>query len=174
MSAGHNGSGSLLKSLEEETLGGMPVCMKIHAVFASVKPLAIFASLALTGCSPQKAHLEKFEDLPGLLGAMQAFSRDVTNQGRPVPNSVSLGELVSRGYISSNSVRAFEGMETKVWPTANLRNPNCVLMSAEMSDGTVTAALADGSVQSYSVKDFAEHLKKTGQQDRPAGTPPLP
>jgi hypothetical protein len=37
----------------------------------------------------------------------------LAKQGQPVPPSVSLGKLVSRGYISTNSVQAFEGMETR-------------------------------------------------------------
>jgi hypothetical protein len=76
-----------------------------------------------------------------------------------------LDDLVSHGYISSNSVRAFEGMETKVWLTANPAIMSSVVMSARLPDGSVSAALADGSVQQFSAQSFAEHLKKTGQQD---------
>jgi hypothetical protein len=124
--------------------------------------LAAIVALAVTSCSPRQ---EQFQDLPGLLSAMQAFSRDFTNRGQPLPQSVSLYDLVSHGYISSNSVRAFEGMETKVWLTANPAIMSSVVMSARLPDGSVSAALADGSVQQFSAQSFAEHLKKTGQQD---------
>jgi hypothetical protein len=124
--------------------------------------LAAIVALAVTSCSPRQ---EQFQDLPGLLSAMQAFSRDFTNRGQPLPQSVSLDDLVSHGYISSNSVRAFEGMETKVWLTANPAIMSSVVMSARLPDGSVSAALADGSVQQFSAQSFAEHLKKTGQQD---------
>ena len=118
-------------------------------------------ALVLTGCWSRKEH---FEDLPGLLSAMQAFERDVKNQGQPLPPSVSLSELVRRGYISTNSVRAFDGLETKVWLTANLADMNSVLMSARFPDGSVSAALADGSVQQFSAQSFAAQLAKSGQQ----------
>jgi hypothetical protein len=147
------------------SLASIPTPMKAHPIIiASSTALAIIATFVLTACSPRKNHLEHFQDLPGLLAAMQAFSRDLTNQGLPLPQSVSLSELISRGYISSNSVHAFEGMETKVWLTANLADMNSVLMSARLPDGHVSAALADGSVQQFSAQRFAAHLEKSGQQ----------
>jgi hypothetical protein len=126
--------------------------------------LAIVAGLTLTACS-QRNDLEHFQDFPGLVSAIQAFSRDLSKQGRPLPQSVSLSELVSQGYISSNSVHAFEGMETKVWLKADMAMMSSVLMSARQPDGSVSAALTDGSVQQFSAQDFAAHLKKTGQLD---------
>ncbi len=105
---------------------------------------------------------------------MQAFSRDLTNRGRPLPQSVSLNDLVSQGYISSNSVRAFEGMEVKIWFGINETAPQKVLMSARLPNGTVSATLADGSVHQFSAQSFAEHLKKTGQQGAAAnGSQPI-
>ena len=126
--------------------------------------LALVVALAVTACSNRKDHLEHFEDLPGLLSAIQEFSGDLAKQGQSVPPSVSLSELVSRGYISTNSVHAFEGMETKIWLSASSAVLDSVLMSARLPDGTVNAALADGSVQQFSAQGFAAHLKKTGQQ----------
>ena len=76
-----------------------------------------------------------------------------------------MDDLVSHGYISSNSVRAFEGMETRVWFGVSETEPQKVLMSARQPDGRVIAILADGSVQQFSAQSFAAHLKKTGQQD---------
>ncbi len=82
-----------------------------------------------------------------------------------MPQSVSLDYLVSHGYISSNSVRAFEGMETRVWFGVSETEPQKVLMSARQPDGRVIGTLADGSVHQFSAQSFAEHLKQTGQQD---------
>jgi hypothetical protein len=116
-----------------------------------------------------------FQDLPGLLSAIQAFARDTTNRGEPLPQSVSLHELVSRGYLSSNSVRAFAGLQAKVWLRAIPTVPSSeVLMSARLPDGRVCAALADGSVQQFSAQRFAQYLKKTGQQEGAAnGSQPV-
>ena len=130
--------------------------------FLSTTP-AVVAALALTACSQRKGHLEHFQDLPGLLSAIQAFSGDLAKHGQAVPPSVSLGELVSGGYISSNSVHAFVGMETKIWLTPNPGTIDSVFMSARQPDGSVVAALADGSVQYFSARGFNRHLEKTGQ-----------
>jgi hypothetical protein len=132
-----------------------------HSFIASSAVLATGIALAVAACS--RDHLEHFQDLPGLLSAIQAFTRDLAKQGQPLPSSVSLGELVSHGYISSNSVRAFEGMETKVWLSADPAILDSVLMSTRLPDGTVSAALADGSVQQFSAQGFSDHLKKSGQ-----------
>jgi hypothetical protein len=84
-----------------------------------------------------------------------------------------LAELVSHGYISSNSVRAFEGMEARVWFGVSETEPQKVLMSARQPDGSVSATLADGSVQQFSAQSFAEHLKQTGQDGAAKGSQPM-
>ena len=127
--------------------------------------LAAIATFSVTSCSPRQ---EQFQDLPGLLSAMQAYSRDLTNRGLPLPQSGSLNDLVSHGYISSNSVRAFDGMEARVWFGVSEAEPQKVLISAGKPEGIVIATLADGSVQQFSSQRFDEHLRKTGQQDGPA------
>jgi hypothetical protein len=79
--------------------------------------------------------------------------------------AVSLSELVNRGYISSNNVHAFDGLETRVWLAANPGMPQSVLISARLPDGSVSAVLADGSVQQFSAENFSQQLKKAGQND---------
>ncbi len=141
----------------------------IRAVSATT--YALIVALAVVSCSPSQ---ERFQDLPGLLSAIQAFSRDLTNRGQPLPQSISLGELVSGRYIASNSVRAFQGMETKVWLRADPAVADSVLISSRLPDGSVSATLADGSVQQFSAHRFAQHLQKTGQQDGAAsGSQPV-
>jgi hypothetical protein len=153
-------------------VAGTPNPMKTQrfasrAISASI--LAGIATLAVTSCSPRQ---EQFQDLPGLLSAMQAYSRDLTNRGLSLPQSVSLDDLVSHGYISSNSVRAFEGMEARVWFGVSETEPQKVLMSARLADGSVSAALADGSVHHFSAQSFAERLKQTGQAVQRMGASP--
>jgi hypothetical protein len=148
--------------------------MKTRSLFVvSSMALAVVVALAVTACSKRKNHLEHFQDVPGLLSAIRAFSGDLAKQGQPMPPSVSLRELVSRGYISTNSVHAFEGMETKIWLLASPGVPDSVLMSARLPDGTVNAALADGSIQQFSAQGFAAHLKKTGQDGAANRSQPL-
>jgi hypothetical protein len=81
--------------------------------------------------------------------------------------------LVSHGYISSNSVRAFEGMEARVWFGVSETEPQKVLMSVGHRDGSVSATLADGSVQQFSAQSFTEHLKQTGQDGAANRSPPM-
>jgi hypothetical protein len=75
--------------------------------------------------------------------------------------AVSLSELVNRGYISSNNVHAFDGLETRVWLAANPGMPQSVLISARLPDGSVSAVLADGSVQQFSTEKFFPAAEKS-------------
>lgn len=127
--------------------------------------IALVAAIAVAVVAYLPGKQPVFEDLPGLISALQAFSQDRTKQGQPLPSTVSLGELVSHGYISSNSVRAFEGMEARIWLTVNETEPQKVLMSARLPDGSFSAVLADGSAHHFSSQGFAEHLRTVGQQD---------
>ena len=88
-----------------------------------------------------------FKDAPNLVAAAQAYSRDQAARGQPLAASVSLRELISGGYITTNEVRAFDGMDVTVSPTASDTNPQAILIHVRMPDGTEIAALADGSVQ---------------------------
>jgi hypothetical protein len=87
-----------------------------------------------------------FKDAPKLVAAAQAFSRDQAARGQPVPASVSLHELTSGGYIATNDVRAFDGMDVTV-SLASETYPQSILIHVRMPDGTEIAAMADGSVQ---------------------------
>lgn len=88
-----------------------------------------------------------FKDAPKIAAAVQAFSRDKTARGQPLPASVSLHELVSGGYIATNDVHAFDGMDVTISLTANDTYPQSILILVRMPDGTQIAAMADGSVQ---------------------------
>jgi hypothetical protein len=148
---------------------------RVGAVVGVVAGLMILFGIDYVRTHSGHPGSQDFQDLPGLLSAIQAFARDTTNRGQPLPQSLSLHELVSRGYISSNSIRAFEGMEARVWLRANpTLTSSEVLMSARLPDGRVCAALADGSVQEFSARSFAQHLKRAGQQDGAAnGSQPV-
>ncbi|MBX3734314.1 MAG: hypothetical protein KF791_17190 [Verrucomicrobiae bacterium] len=99
------------------------------------------------------------------MSAMQAYSRGLTHRGLPLPETVWLDDLVRHGFIPGSSVRAFEGMEARVWLGGSETVPQRVLMAARQPDGRVIATLADGTVQQFSAQDFAERLKQTGQSD---------
>jgi hypothetical protein len=67
------------------------------------------------------------------MSAIHAFSHDVTASGKPLPDTVSLHELVNGGYISAAD--------------AGEADPQAILMRARLPDGSVSALMADGSVQ---------------------------
>ena len=113
----------------------------------------IIVSVVLTAvgvCFALVAHWQRsqpvFKDAPKLISAAHAFSRDQVARGNPVPVSVSLRELVSGGYIATNDVRAFDGMEVTI-SLVNEADPQAVLIRVRLPDGTQVVAMADGSVQ---------------------------
>ena len=78
--------------------------------------------------------------------AVESYSRDYVSRGQRLPSSVTFQDLVNGGYISAKEVRAFEGMEVTMYPTAST-NSRTVLVRVRMPDGTQFVTLADGSVQ---------------------------
>jgi hypothetical protein len=154
-------------------------CLRNNITFMKTRRLFLVFSLSsvcLFGVAPtacrQSSHSEKFQDFPALVSAIQAFSGDLTRQGKVLPPSVALGELVGGGYLSSNAVRAFEGMETRVWFGASPGRPETVMMSARLPNGMVNVLLSDGSVRQYPAEKFAEHLKRSGQDGAAGGSQP--
>lgn len=138
-----------------------------------VRRLVIFIVLAIAVAAMVgavvTAHWERkqpvFRDAPKLLGAMRAFSQDLKRKGGPLPPAVSLSDLVTGSYIAASDVHAFDGMEVRIWLTADEDHPSLVLMSARLPDGTVAVLLGDGSVQQVSAHGFEDYLKKSGQVD---------
>ncbi len=89
-----------------------------------------------------------FEDAAKLVAAIQAFARDLTTRGQPLPGTVSLQDLVSGGCIVAHDVRAFDGMEVALSLAVDEAHPQQILIRVRLPDGSVIASRADGSVQS--------------------------
>jgi hypothetical protein len=86
--------------------------------------------------------------LPKLAAAVKAYAQDQRSRHQPVPAAVTVRQLITGGYISSNDVRAFDGMDVTIYPTALDRDPSSILIRVRLPDGEQIAALADGSIQS--------------------------
>jgi uncharacterized protein YpmB len=120
-----------------------------------IRRLILIASLlvvaAVVICVALVSHWQRsqptFKDAAKLVAAAQAYSRDQAVRGQPLPASASLRELVSGGYITTNDVRAFDGMEVTISLTASDADPQSILIHVRMPDGSQIAAMADGSVQ---------------------------
>lgn len=118
---------------------------RLLAYIASAIAVAIIVCVAVTTYWQRKQPV--FKDAPKLISAMRAFTRDLTARGQSLPATVSLRELVSGGYIVANDVRAFDGMDVTIALTADETHPQEILIRVRFPDGSVTALLADGSVQ---------------------------
>ena len=88
-----------------------------------------------------------FSDAPALRNALAAFAHDRGTRGRPLPNMVSLRELVDNGFLTARQVHAFDGVEVTILLKPDEDDPQEILMEAHFSDGSRTVLLTDGSVQ---------------------------
>jgi hypothetical protein len=115
-----------------------------------------------------------FQNAPKLISALQAFSRDQAAAGRRLPPEVSVDDLLRGGYLTTNDVRAFEGMEVTFSTQADESHPQMILARARMPDGQFICALADGSVQGVSRERYEELRTNLGQPDGAAnGSQPV-
>jgi hypothetical protein len=78
--------------------------------------------------------------------AVESYSRDYVSRGQRVPSSVTLRDLVNSGYISAKEVRAFDGLEVTMYPTAST-DPQAILVRVQMPDGVQYVTRADGSTR---------------------------
>jgi hypothetical protein len=80
-------------------------------------------------------------DGPKIIAAAGAYTRDLVAHKQPIPRTVSLNELLTRGYLKPGDVAAFQGL------ASDTSNPQYVLMRVRMPDGSDVLLLGDGSVQ---------------------------
>ena len=76
-------------------------------------------------------------------------------------------ELADRGYIESDAVQAFDGIDLVISLTPDQSRPQKVLIGARLPDGTITVLLGDGSAQQVSPRAYEEYRK---QMDQPQHT----
>src|SRR5690349_4668575 len=107
--------------------------------------LIVIVAFAVSGYSEHKQ--TPFQNAPKLISALQAFSRDQTVGGRQLPAEVSLQDLLRGGYLTTNDVAAFEGMEVTFSTQVDDTHPQMILARARTPDGRFICLLADGSVQ---------------------------
>ncbi len=139
--------------------------MKIRRLLlAACAGIAVVVILALAGSAYWAHKRTPFEDGPKLISALQAFSRDQTAGGRQLPPEVSLQDLLRGGYLTTNDVRAFEGMEVTFNTQADDTHPEMILARARMADGQFICLMADGSVQQFTSSRLKEAVEGSGRQ----------
>ena len=136
-----------------------------------IRPLLViaFAGIALvvglvlvvSACWERKQ--TPFQNAPKLISALQAFSRDQAAAGRRLPPEISMRDLLRGGYLTTNDVRAFEGMDVTFSTQADGSDPQMILARACTPDGQVTCLMADGSVAGFSASRYKEMLENSGQ-----------
>ncbi len=125
--------------------------MKKRSFVILIASTGAVAALALVIILGSMVYWQKkqpaFESAPKLVFAVQAYSRDRKALGQPLPATVTLRELISGGYVAAGDVRAFDGAEVTISTSIGPPTPTDVLMQVRLPDGSVTALMGDGSVQ---------------------------
>jgi len=116
-----------------------------------------------------------FFDAPKIVSALHQFSRDQVARGLRVGPEISLQDLVRGGYLTTNDVRAFEGIEVTFTPQNDDSNPEMVLARAREPDGRVYCLLSDGSVHQMSARKLEQLHSPVGKPDGAANrSQPVP
>jgi hypothetical protein len=82
-----------------------------------------------------------------IIKAARNYTHDLISRRLPLPKSVSLNELVDRGFLQSTQIAAFHGLDASITLVATNSDPNYVLMRVHLPDGTDLVLLANGSMQ---------------------------
>ena len=82
-----------------------------------------------------------------IVAAASAYTRELIAHRQPIPKTVSLNELLTRGYLKPADVAPFQGLDAALVLTSDASDPRGVLMRVHMPDGTDLVLLADGSAQ---------------------------
>jgi hypothetical protein len=79
--------------------------------------------------------------------AVQTFCQERRALGIALPPTVSLRELVEKGYLRPEDIRGFGSAEIVFSLKIDNQKPGSVLMEARMPDGSRVGAFSDGTLQ---------------------------
>jgi hypothetical protein len=82
-----------------------------------------------------------------IVTAARDYTRDLQARKQPIPQSVTLEELVALHFLQPAQVEAFRGSKATIMLTADASNPQGVLMRVHMPDGSEFVLLNDGTAQ---------------------------
>ena len=136
--------------------------------------IALVVFLVLAVSAYWERQQTPFQNAPKLISALQTFSRDQAAAGRRLPAEISLQDLLRGGYLTTNDVRAFGGMEVTFSTQADENHPQMILARARTPDGQFICLLVDGSVQTLSRSRYEDMRTNLGQPDGAAnGSQPI-
>jgi hypothetical protein len=82
-----------------------------------------------------------------IVAAGGAYTRALIVNKQPIPKTVSLNELLTRGYLKPADVAPFQGLDAVLILMTDASNPQTVPMRVHMPDGSDLVLLGDGSAQ---------------------------
>src|SRR5580693_8898626 len=116
---------------------------KRFLIFTAVITLAVIVGCCLfVILKPQSGHL----DAGKITAAIHAYSSELKSENQPLPQTISLQELIAKGFLKHEDVSAFDGWKVTVSLTADDTYPQSILMTATSSKGDKMVVMADGSV----------------------------
>ncbi len=115
----------------------------VLALFVLVAAVFVFVFL-----QPEKV------DAPKIFSAAQGYTRGLKAQGLPIPPTVTLEELLEHKLLAPADVSGLKGANVTVSLTANVNDPQAVLIRAVFPDGHEIVTLADGTVRSNRDQNF--------------------
>ncbi|MDB6111670.1 MAG: hypothetical protein JWR69_3420 [Pedosphaera sp.] len=86
-------------------------------------------------------------DAEKIIAAAQAYTRELRASSTPLPPSVSMDQLITKGLLKREDVSGFDGVEVIVYLSGSTNAPRSVLMRAHLPDGQDVVVLTDGSVE---------------------------
>jgi len=97
--------------------------------------------MVVAGSTPEKVNGLRF------VAAARGYTRMLVASKQPIPATVSLNELLARGFLKPADVAPFQGLQTEIILTSDASNPRAALMRVHLSDGTDLVLFNDGSTQ---------------------------
>jgi hypothetical protein len=85
--------------------------------------------------------------MPVVLTALRRFSDDRMAAHKPMPDKVSLQDLVESGYLQPEIAAEFKELDLTFYPLPPGSSPKSVVARARLADGSQVVLLADGSVE---------------------------
>ena len=82
-----------------------------------------------------------------LVAAARAYTRDLQVRKQPIPQSVTLEELVAFHFLQPGDIEAFRGLKATIVLTTDASDPQAVLMRVRLPDGGEIVLLSDGSAR---------------------------
>jgi hypothetical protein len=151
--------------------------MKARRLLALASAAIVVVLAAVLALSAYWEHKQPvFTNASKLMAALQAFSKDRVTHGLQLPREISLQDLVAGGYLTTNDVAAFDGMDVTFFGQSSDGSPPPVLAVARprTDHKQVTCLLSDGSVAGWTHSRYEDMLRNAGQRDGAAnGSQPI-